>query len=307
MVFSRTFNKPLVSVIVVSYNMERELPKTLYSLSQSYQLHMSEQDYEVIVVDNGSENPISEEVILSFGSNFHYKKLVDPPPSPAYAVNIGVSIARANKIALLVDGARIVTPGFLHHAISAFNLYPHMVVATVGWHLGDIPQQLSISKGYNKQVEDELLDGANWMSDGYCLFDISCLAPSSERGCFSSLFESNALVLSKQHFNELNGYDELFSAPGGGLVNLDFYKRAIQDKETKLVMLAGEGSFHQVHGGISTNVEKHTQLKRVKKLKEEYQVIRGEPFQMVQKQPILFGEISKNAMPSIMKSIEMVY
>ena len=46
--------KPAVSVVVVVYNMAREAPRTLYSLSAAYQRDISAEDYEVIVVDNGS-------------------------------------------------------------------------------------------------------------------------------------------------------------------------------------------------------------------------------------------------------------
>lgn len=298
--------KPKISVIVITYNMNRALPRTLYSLSQQYQLNVSDSDYEVIVIDNGSEAPLDASVIQSYGSNFHYKVLVNPPSSPAYAVNVGVALAKADKLALLVDGARIVTPGFLHHAIAAFNLYPRTVVATLSWHLGDIPQQLNFSKGYNEEVEDELLLSVDWQSDGYDLFSISCLAPSSRGGCFKPLAESNALVVSVQHYNELGGYDEKFDVPGGGFVNLDFYRRAIKDDETKLVMLAGEASFHQVHGGISTNVEKQEQQKRVNKWREDYEKLRGEPFQIIEKTPFIFGDISRKAIPSILQSIEML-
>lgn len=41
--------KPNVSVVVVVYNMPREAPRTLHSLSAEYQRHIDADDYEVIV------------------------------------------------------------------------------------------------------------------------------------------------------------------------------------------------------------------------------------------------------------------
>ena len=46
-----------LSVVVVAHDMARELPRTLRSLSRRYQLGLPADDYEVIVVDNGSADP----------------------------------------------------------------------------------------------------------------------------------------------------------------------------------------------------------------------------------------------------------
>src|SRR5216683_2592387 len=51
--------RPDLSVIVVVHNMAREAPRTLYSLSTTYQRHIAAEDYEVIVVDNGSTARVS--------------------------------------------------------------------------------------------------------------------------------------------------------------------------------------------------------------------------------------------------------
>ena len=47
-------SEPDISVIIVVHNMTREAPRTLYSLSAAYQRDIAPDDYEVIVVDNGS-------------------------------------------------------------------------------------------------------------------------------------------------------------------------------------------------------------------------------------------------------------
>ena len=47
---------PALSVVVVVYDMAREAPRTLHSLSRRYQQGGAELDYEVIVVDDSSSD-----------------------------------------------------------------------------------------------------------------------------------------------------------------------------------------------------------------------------------------------------------
>ena len=49
--------KAKVSIIVICYNMNRELPRTLLSLSLPYQKDIERDDFEVILIDNGSKIP----------------------------------------------------------------------------------------------------------------------------------------------------------------------------------------------------------------------------------------------------------
>jgi len=51
----------------------------------------------------------------------------------------------------------------------------------------------------------------------------------------------------------LGGFDERFDLQVAVLVNLDTYARAIELPDVKRVLLIGEGTFHQLHGGIATN------------------------------------------------------
>ena len=61
---------PDLSVVVVVFNMAREAPRTLLSLSPAYQRDIAAADYEIIVVDNGSEPPFDPAVLASLGGNF---------------------------------------------------------------------------------------------------------------------------------------------------------------------------------------------------------------------------------------------
>jgi hypothetical protein len=61
--------------------------------------------------------------------------------------------------------------------------------------------------------------------------------------------------MSRDLFFETRGFDERSRTPGGGLVNLDFFARAVAATGCVFTLL-GEGTFHQVHGGAATGLSK---------------------------------------------------
>src|SRR3990172_7208252 len=117
-----------VSLVVVVYNMAREAPRTLHSVSAAYQRHIDPDDYEGIVVDNGSNPPLNPKVIEGLSGNFHLIRIDDASPSPAQAVNRGLAEARGEVIGVMIDGARIATPGLLHFGRQGARLYDRAVV-----------------------------------------------------------------------------------------------------------------------------------------------------------------------------------
>lgn len=289
--------RPLLSVVIASYNMNRELPRTLFTMREPYQRGIEDWQLEIIVVDNGSDKLC--DIPLEY-SNVKHIKIENPSKSPAQALNLGIKESNSDFICAMIDGARMVSPGMFYYALKARELNPRVVVSTLGFHLGTEVQMKSILKGYNAQQEDLLLEKVNWKEDGYQLFRISTFAGSSATGWFLPIAESNALFMPRGLWQELEGFDERFITPGGGLVNLDLYKRACELPNIDLITLFGEGTFHQFHGGVATNQP----VDNWKLFHDEYVRIRGKQFTTPQKKPILFGGINHNHKYSVLSSLK---
>ncbi len=270
--------------------MEREAPRTLYTLSTLYQKDVAETDYEVIAVDCGSEPPLNKEMVKQFGPQFRLIRRL-PHPSPSSSINYAATQARGKLIMVCIDGARMLSPGILSLTIASFKAFKNPVVATFSMHLGPDIQRRSIKTGYNKDIEDQLLQLTNWQANGYALFGISALAGSTSNGWFKPIHESGCLTVRKETFIQLGGYDARFKSPGGGLVNLDYYKRAVACCTENIVLL-GESTFHQIHGGVVTN---SSAPNVVGPFMDEYFSIRKIEFSPPTIPPILIGHIPSEA------------
>jgi glycosyltransferase involved in cell wall biosynthesis len=294
---------PDLSVVVIGYKMERELPRTLRSLSPAMQRGIQPDEYEIILIDNGSPEPMAMADYPAYGAQVSCHYIAEASASPAAAANLGLKQARGRLIGMMVDGARLASPGLLATALLAEKLDERPVISSLGFHLGFERQMESVRRGYDQAQEDALLDASGWAEDGYRLFDIACLAGSSEGGFFLPTGESNALFLSRRLWRELGGFDERFVSPGGGYVNLDLYRRSCELPNSRLVMMLGEGTFHQVHGGAATNaavVDKHLEYH------EEYVRLRGRDFVFPRPETIYLGHASLPAMRVIEQSARLV-
>jgi glycosyltransferase involved in cell wall biosynthesis len=284
---------PLLSIVVICHNMRREAPRTLHSLSRGYQQGIDDLDYEVLAVDNGSDRPLDPDQVRAFGPEFDYHFHATSSPSPVAALNAAVRRSRGRYVVICIDGARILSPGMLRFMALATRLAPAPVIGSLAWHLGEKVQKLAMLEGYDREVEDRLLAGSGWERDGYRLFGISCLANSSRDGWFQPIAECNCVGVSRETFEALGGFDERFVLAGGGLANLDFYKRACEWPGTQLITLLGEGTFHQFHGGAATNAR--PEVHPGEQFSREYQALRGEPFRKPTQAPIYLGTLPPQA------------
>lgn len=293
---------PLLSFVVICHNMRREAPRTLYSLSRRYQRGIEDVDFEVLVVDNGSSEPLDEAVVRGFGEEFRYLYFETDSPSPVAAINAAVARTTGTHVVICIDGARILSPGMTRSIALATRLSRTPVISSLAWHLGSRIQKLAMLEGYDQQVEDELLAGSGWEEDGYRLFTISCLANSSAGGWFKPISECNCISVPRALYEDLGGFDERFVLPGGGLANLDFYKRACESEGIQLVTLLGEGTFHQFHGGAATNAR--PEAHPGERFRQEYLELRGTPYRSPATRPLYLGTIPPQAAPFLKASID---
>jgi cephalosporin hydroxylase len=243
-----------LSVVVVFFNMRREAERTLHSLSRGYQEGIDDLAYEVIVVDNGStgDQHLGEDFVRGFGPEFRYIEMgPTATPSPTVALNRGIRASRGKALALMIDGAHVLTPGVLRYGMVGLRSYEPALVATQQWYVGPGQQPEAVTAGYDTADEDALFRHIDWPRDGYRLFEISHFI--GERDWLDGILESNCLFVPRSLLEQVGGFDDSFTMPGGGYANLELYERLGSSPDVTLTTILGEGSFHQVHGGTTTN------------------------------------------------------
>ncbi len=283
--------------------MKREAPRTLYTLSKAYQKGVKELQYEVIVVDCGTEISVNEIELDHYGKEFRLLRF-KPSSSPAAAINQAFKESKGQYVTICIDGARMLSPGILYETVMILAENPNAVIATFAFHLGYEIQNKAIEKGYNQETEDLLLSQVDWKADGYQLFATASPDGSSADGWFNSLSESNCITISNQLFHKAGGFDERFTSPGGGLINLDFFKRIAQE-HPEIHILTGEGTFHQIHGGVSTNIPMNAHP--WEGFHQEYIKIKGYEFQRPEYKSILWGIPQKTANWFLQHSYNVIF
>ena len=125
----------------------------------------------------------------------------DSKPNPAAALNGGVALARAPLLCLMIDGARMLTPGVLFWGIRVLKLSPRAMVEVRGWHLGPKFQPESIMEGYDSEQERQLLDRVRWLENGYRLWEIAAATPQTRCGFSAKTAESNCIFMASDLFS----------------------------------------------------------------------------------------------------------
>jgi hypothetical protein len=303
---SQKVKAPRLSNIVIVHDMVDQAENTVRSLFQDYQRDVGPEDYEVIIVENESANLMRPDFIASLPANFSYHLRKNAAPSPGPAINFGVSKASGENICILIDGARMLTPGVIKNIMLAHEISSAAVVSIPGYHLGHELQQEAVSSGYDSATERGLLESISWPDKGYRLFEISCLNASSALGFFLPNSESNCISLSRKLWDDLGGYDARFDLRGGGLINLDFYKRACEYPGIQHVILPGEGTFHQFHGGVTTGGQDMAARDRyIEASNRQYRELRGGEYENPRTTPIFLGEIHDEVQRFVLYSAKL--
>lgn len=257
-----------LSIVVVFYDMEREAPRTLLTLGKGYQGITSER-VELIAVDNGSPEPLRLDLPPSDFDSVKLVRIDDASPSPCQALNAGVAGASADRIMLMIDGARMLTPGVVRGGLDALDMIPDSIATPASFHLGRGTREPALDRA----AEDELLASVDWRSSGYDLFRIGASAGSTKVPWVGPMSESTCVIMPKDHFTRIGGFNESFRSPGGGYANIEFFERAA--RASRVVALMGEATFHQTHGGAATGLPPEQRKPILEAWKRDYVAITG--------------------------------
>ena len=245
-----------LSVVIAAYDMQREVPRTLRSFLPPLQRGVEDIDYEIIVVDNGSPDALELSGLPRPPPRPLRLVRVSPEealPSPVRCINAALrDHATGERLMICIDGARMASAYLVRRSVDVLARYPGAFTFVASRHLGPKPQMQSVKEGYDQAEEDRLLDTVDWQSDLDRLYDISVWAGAHTRRNLLLQNESNAVAMSRGTWERWGGYNERFRRPGGGLCNLELFGRYVRRENALNVLLYGETTFHQFHGGAAT-------------------------------------------------------
>lgn len=288
-----TMNPPIdISIIVIVYRMRRQAENTLYSLCTAYQRNVTA-NYEVVVVENRSDETLEPGFVAALPGNFRYFLREETGVSPAPAVNFALEQCRGATIGLLIDGARMLSPRVLEHVQVLRRAFDHPLIVVPGYHLGD--ERHDFAGPQRAAAEQAQLDSLDWRAHGYRLFDQACFSPGNARGYFHPLMECNALFCSRSSLAAIGGADPRFDLPGGGSINLHIYRSLGMQPQNRLVILPGEGNFHQYHGGVTTQASDDRDA-TLQRFRDQLNGFWGGQYRALSREPLLYGTIDGAAM-----------
>jgi glycosyltransferase involved in cell wall biosynthesis len=293
---------PALSVIVIGYSMSEQLQRTLSTLAADYQRGVSANDYEVVVIENSSADNLAADVVAQLPANFRYYLREEPGQSPVPAINFAFSECRGTFVGLIMDGARMMSPGCIRTALDAFAITPEALVAVPGYHLGEQEQHLHENSADALAQEKELLDSIDWRGDGYELFTISTFSGANRSGYLHPIMECNCVFAAAENFRRIGHADPQFTMPGGGSINLHIYRSLGMLPNTRIFVLPGEGSFHQFHGGITTSSYDDLTAELDRHRVQLHALWPG-GFHSLRRKPTLLGEVALQAFPFLEESL----
>jgi hypothetical protein len=246
-----------------------------------------------VVVENLSKHNLKRRSVEALGDEFRYIQRTETGVSPVWALQEGMAAARGDIIGIMIDGARMVTPGVLCNVADAFRAFPDALVATAGFHLGDADHQHHSDRA--QREERALLESIPWREDGYLLFKHAIVGGGNPYGYLHPLMESNCMFAPRSALAEIGGPDDRFDQAGGGVLNLDLFRELAERPTSQLVLLPGEANFHQYHGGVTTRSDVQREA-LLDEFRQRYYEIRKMEFDSPLREPVLLGEVTPHAL-----------
>ncbi len=288
---------------MIGYRMSRQLENTLLSLTAGYQQGVTADDYEVIVMENSSSDNLAPEKVATLPGNFRYVLRQETAATPVYAVNEAFALCRAPFICLMIDGARMASPGVIRTGLMASAITGDAVLAVPGYHLGHDEQHLVEVGRDQAEEEAEMLASIDWQANGYELFRISTFSGANRNGYLQPIMECNCLFASASNYAAIGHANAEFTLPGGGSINLHMYRSLGMLPQSELFVSPGEGSFHQYHGGVTTSSYAEREAE-IEKHRVQLHSFWPGGFHSLRRDPALLGRVPPQAQPFLLKSLK---
>ena len=278
-----------ITFVIAAYNIPRQLHRTLTSLTPYYQ-GCTPAKLEIIVIDNGSSESLNRDDYSEFGRLTRIIR-VDGKSSPVQGLNQGIREASFDTIAVMIDGAHVLSPGVVTNVSRIVNAFSRPVINVPQYTMGDVSQNISDhAQAYERESLD--LERIGWPASGYSLFDYAIVPGENANKHYLAAIESNCLITTRQVWQDCGAYDERFDEPGAGLANIELFERLTHHIDNQYVLLEGEGSFHQNHGGTTTSLTSAQRDATVKKYYERYQEVTGKELNFTLRPAFVFGDVS---------------
>jgi len=258
-----------ISIVMPTHEHGWEVEQAMKSLERQTGIYPSE--YEIVIVDSapdeGYTRRIAAENYRKYG-NVRYIEVYDIKErgitNAGYCGNIGARMfAEFPILILIVDSARLVTPGAIRKTRDAFARWGNDITTTIPpYHIG---KHYDDSSWTVKQCR-ELMSTLRWEIDAYHLFDAAAHTKISSTG---NIGESTFQGITKENFIKIGGWNEVYKS--WGVHNLDLWRRSTRplpegglDNQLKNVIgrwgkvglglkvinIEDEGTFH-IHHKIS--------------------------------------------------------
>ncbi len=281
-----------ITFVIAYYNIPKQIIRTLISCSPKYQ-RAAKDKIEVIIADNGSTEPLPEGLRERFP---FISKIIrtEGRPSPVFALNDAIKQAKFPTIAVLIDGAHILSPGIFNNAKDICQMHPRPVINVPQYYLGFVSQNLNPAP--NPWLgEKRHLARINWPAEGYNLLNYAIFPGENHDRSLIGSIETNCLITTREVFEDCGGFDERFDEPGAGFANLEIFSRLIHHPKNTYVIFPGEGSFHQDHGGTTTKKSPEERDILVARFRENHSKITGSEYLINVKSPMMYGILRHSA------------
>ena len=280
-----------LSFIIAYYDIPRQIERTIMTCSPEYQ-NAPPSQIEVIIADNGSQQKPPEDLQDKYP---HVTKILrtEGKPFPVSALNAAICEAKFSNVALMIDGAHMLSPGIFENAREVCQMYDRPVINVPQYLLGFVAQNLAAPDVDPFRRESNRLKHLNWPEDGYRLFEYAVYPGENFQRSYFNAFESNCLITTKDVLETCGGFDERFDEPGAGFANLEIFSRLIHRTENTYVALPGEGSFHQDHSGTTTGRTLEDREHIVEQYRKHYIEITGSEIVFNVRSPILHGLVRR--------------